>query len=114
MCWQKYDKTVVIDYSIPNVRITGYKSIDWSDPEYLSHYYVFREPEPHEIYNKWKYNRDTLSPNIKALMYLNGDILPEQGISGAWHKKKEDSYSWIQRLIMYTMMRILSTATEDS
>nr|WP_300094031.1 S-layer homology domain-containing protein [Sedimentibacter sp.] len=33
----KYDKTVVIDYSIPSVRITGYKSIEWADPEYLSH-----------------------------------------------------------------------------
>ncbi|WP_312831695.1 S-layer homology domain-containing protein [Sedimentibacter saalensis] len=103
----KYDKTVVIDYSIPSVRITGYKSIDWADPEYLSHYYVFREPEPHEIFNKWKYGGETLSPNIKALMYPNGSypeyeaaihrVIPE-GRNVYIPKPQEKDKPWYEEL----------------
>jgi hypothetical protein len=103
----KYDKTVVIDYSIPSVRITGYKSIEWADPEYLSHYYVYREPEPHEIYNKWKYNGEVLSPNINALMFPNGNypeyeaaihkIIPE-GRKVYIPKPEEKDKPWYEEL----------------
>lgn len=58
----KYDKTVMVNYSIPNVKIVGYKAIEWADPEYLSHYYVFREPQPNEILCYWKKDNTTLKP----------------------------------------------------
>lgn len=49
----KYDKYEKINISFPSVTIKGYKSVQWADPEYLSHYYIYRKPEPMEITCNW-------------------------------------------------------------
>lgn len=49
----KYDKVQMINYSLPSVEIKEYTAIDWADPDYLSRYYVFREPKPTEIIYTW-------------------------------------------------------------
>ncbi len=69
----KYDKTVMVNYSVPNVKIVGYKAIEWADPEYLSHYYVYREPQPTEILCNWKKGDTTLSPYFITDFYNSAE-----------------------------------------
>lgn len=51
-----YDKVQTINYTVPNVKIVGYTAIDWADPDYMSRYYVFKEPGPNEIKCSWQSN----------------------------------------------------------
>ena len=66
----KYDKYEKINISFPIVRIKGYKSVQWADPEYLSHYYVYRKPEPMEIMSNWLNvnSGETLRSYYEAMM----------------------------------------------
>lgn len=48
-----YDKVQMINYSLPSINIVGYTAIDWADPDFMSRYYVFREPKPTEINCSW-------------------------------------------------------------
>ena len=59
----KYNKVEMINYSLPSVNIVGYKAIDWAAPDYMSRYYVHREPKPTEINNTWvNGNGKTIKP----------------------------------------------------
>jgi hypothetical protein len=45
----KYSKTQMINYSLPSIEIVGYTAIDWADPDYMSRYYVHREPKTYSL-----------------------------------------------------------------
>jgi len=53
-----YERTEKLSVSTPGLRIKNYTPADWQDPDYMHHYYVFREPTADEITCKWK-NTDT-------------------------------------------------------
>lgn len=50
----KYNKVEIVNYSLPSVDIVGYTPIDWADPDFMSRYYVHREPKPAEILCSWR------------------------------------------------------------
>lgn len=100
----KYDKTEMVSYSIPNVKIVGYKAIEWADPEYLSHYYVYREPEPKEILCKWKKGDNILMPYYTWGNTINAEykekikqVLPVGGLVYI-PKPEEKDKPWYQEL----------------
>lgn len=66
----KYNKTEKIGLSIPSISIVGYKAAEWADPDYLSHFYVFRKPEPKEIFCSWMdlESKEILEPYYSVVM----------------------------------------------
>lgn len=49
-----YKKTEKLSVATPSIRIKSYTPVDWQDPDYMHHYYVFRAPAADEITCKWK------------------------------------------------------------
>lgn len=73
-----YDKHQMLKSSLPRITMKNYTPVKWSDPEYLSHYYVFKAPKAYEVTCNWK--------NVKTgeiLMPYNSitkEIYKQQGI----------------------------------
>ena len=72
-----YDKVQMINYTLPNVKIVGYTAIDWADPDFMSRYYVFREPSPTEINCSWMNNNGKVLRPYKYYIITN-----EFGVGG--------------------------------
>jgi len=53
-----YDKQQTLNVSLPKISMVDYVPVQWSDPAFLSHYYVFRLPKAGEINCNWE-NLDT-------------------------------------------------------
>jgi len=53
-----YEKYQRVDRTLPKVSIKNYTPVKWSDPTYLSHYYVFAAPKADEVTCSWQ-NSDT-------------------------------------------------------
>ena len=49
-----YDKWQKLNVSKPNIKIKSYTPVDWQDPDYMHHYYVFKQPTADDIKCKWK------------------------------------------------------------
>ena len=67
----KYSKTQMINYSLPSIEIVGYTAIDWADPDYMSRYYVHREPKATEITCSWRNSSGKILRPYKYYLMTN-------------------------------------------
>lgn len=81
----KYNKVEMINYSLPSVNILGYTAIDWADPDFMSRYYVHREPKPTEIIYTWMNGNGKILKPYKQYI-VSGELgnYTEVGFSGTF------------------------------